>query len=268
MHKCGGHDAGMHRFLPHCTLLYNTSFPSEYCREHEQNVQRRRRRMQKQDGEELLSKCLTEYYNERAIECCCSDTPSNFQLIPTSHYYFPYPKTADNGKGFGCVISLLILQTTPELQLLHEVVKKMFPPDERHHNTDDASSSNNNNNTCDTSFMHKHGGNGCFRKEEEAPSFRPHMALIYAPENHENVTNGWLEKYTTQMESKKWYLQWAINKHDDYAHVEKKATNRMSDSSKASAWDAKYLSIWCTEGTLDEWYPIAKLDLLHPKNHI
>ncbi len=196
MHKCGGHDAGMHRFLPHCTLLYNTSFPTEYCREHAQNFQRR---MQKQDGEELLSSCLAEYYdNKRAIECGCYDTPSNFQLIPTSHLYFPYPKTADNGKGFGCVISLLVLETTPELQLLQKVVKKMFPPDERHRNTDDAINNNNNNNnntnTLDTSSMHKHYG--CFQKapeEGEVSSFRPHMALMYAPENHENVTNGWLE---------------------------------------------------------------------------
>jgi hypothetical protein len=26
--KFGGHGLGIHRFLPHCTLLYKTSFPS------------------------------------------------------------------------------------------------------------------------------------------------------------------------------------------------------------------------------------------------
>ncbi len=68
------------------------------------------------------------------------------------------------------------------------------------------------------------------------------------------------------MDSEKCYLQWARNTDENKAHVEKKA-NRLSDSFKSSSWDAKYLSIWCTEGTLDKWFPIAKVNL-SPKNNI
>ncbi len=260
MQKCGGRSAGMHHFVPHCTLLYNTSFPSELCKGVEQHdndtVEAQRRIRQEQVAEELLAKCLAVYYT-RADKA--SDTRhSNIQLKPNSHYYFPYPITADNGKGFGCAISLLILETTPELQLLQEVVKRMFPPDERHRlNADNLSSINR--------------GDGDSRTENEvASTFRPHMALVYAPENHENVTNGWLENYTTQMESEKRYLHWIESSADaikDGIDDDVMEANKLSDSSKAS-WNAKYLSIWSTEGTLDEWYRIARVDLIPSNDYI
>lgn len=246
MHKCGGVDAGMHRFVPHCTLLYNTSFPLE---NHQDFTQNTRRLSQLQVGGELLTKCLAEYSKHANIR-------SSIQLTPTSHYYFPYPKTADNGKGFGCAISLLILETTSELQLLHEVVKKIFPPDERHRSSTTAVTSN----SCCENESHVHeleSGSIQTAAAYKEPSFRPHMALIYAPENHDNVTNGWLENYTCQMESEKRYLHWTPNESHNNADKKEKA----NDVSASSSWNAKYLSIWSTEGTLDEWYPIVKLDL-------
>jgi 2'-5' RNA ligase len=275
MHRCGGHDAGVYRFAPHCTLLYNTSFPLKNRQEVEQNdgdaFDSHRKIMQQQEGEEFLSKCLAEYYTRASKG---SETPSNIQLTPTSHYYFPYPKTADNGKGFGCVISLLILETTPELQLLHEVMKTMFPPDERHQTTTDE-----RNRRGDASTVQNHDGDGdcdggSDQTAQHEASFQPHMALIYAPENHVSVTNGWLKHYTTQMESERRYLSWAtsstttstttvLNEHDSIGDGMK--ADGISGASKPS-WDAKYLSIWCTEGTIDEWFPIAKHDL-SPNNN-
>mmetsp|Transcript_4113 Transcript_4113/g.6545 ORF Transcript_4113/g.6545 Transcript_4113/m.6545 type:complete len:180 (-) Transcript_4113:589-1128(-) len=179
-------------------------------------------------------------------------------MIPTRSYYFPYPKTADDGKGFGCCISLLLLETTPRLKCLQEVVKGVFPPDERHGNGD---------------------GNG-----NEEVEFKPHVALIYAPENHDNVTNGWLEERTSETEREKRYSNWISSNRNGRYPSEKNnkgtiigtnnnessgtTTETMEEGGEetaatvaAAAWDAKYLSVWSTEGTLDEWFPIAKVDL-------
>jgi len=242
--KCGGSEAGQHTFVPHCTLLYNTSLDANddggqadggdgSCDD----------QTKQQQGEYMLRQCLEEYHNQTANTSCNDgnhqkEQPNDgkqLQLIPTSQYYFPYPKTADNGKGFGCCISLLILNTTPQLKLLHDIVRNRFPPDERHGDSSD--------NDCDNS-------NG----EADEPRFRPHMALIYAPEDQENVTNGWLEKYTEQNEEEKLYEKWIPAKQKDQT---------IDDDGKEGAvgWNAKYLSLWSTEGTLDEWYPIFKLDL-------
>ena len=207
--KCGGIEAGLHRFVPHCTLLYNTSI----------NGGGDDKTTRQQQGESILRRCLEDFRKQTSATTDTSSPSNMLQLIPTSQYYFPYPKTADNGKGFGCCISLLILETTSQLQLLHEIVRDSFPPDERH-GGDDSSDGDGNN---------------------EQPRFRPHMALVYAPEDHENVTNGWLEKYTEQNEKEKQYMKWMPR--------------------DTNSWKAKYLSLWSTEGTLDEWYPIVKLDL-------
>ncbi|KAK1744546.1 hypothetical protein QTG54_005079 [Skeletonema marinoi] len=242
--KCGGSEAGQHTFVPHCTLLYNTSLDANDGEQADGgDGSSCDDQTKQQQGEYMLRQCLEEYHKQTADTTCNdgnhqkqkpNDT-KQLQLIPTSQYYFPYPKTADNGKGFGCCISLLILDTTPQLKLLHDIVRNRFPPDERHGDSSD--------NDCDNS-------NG----EAEEPRFRPHMALIYAPEDQENVTNGWLEKYTKQNEEEKRYEKWIPAKQKDQT---------IDDDGKEGAvgWNAKYLSLWSTEGILDEWYPIFKLDL-------
>ena len=194
-HQCGGHHAGMHVFTPHCTLLYNTSFPPCGDSQHadsdttntviNENERFQRRRL----GEHLLHQCLRVYLSR--------NQRSDIKLEPTSHYYFPYTKSADDGKGFGCAISLLILETTPELKALHEAVKSVFPPDERH-------SSGCEEEDADEE---KKSGEECEEAQEDA-KFRPHMALVYAPENHERVMSGWLEERTHRMEKEKRYLEW------------------------------------------------------------
>ncbi len=241
--KCGGIDAGLHRFVPHCTLLYNFSLDNNYSDDDNAETTR------EQQGESMLRSCLEEFHRLASTinkTSSSSSPPSNMvlQLIPTSQYYFPYPKTADNGKGFGCCISLLILETTPHLQLLHEIVRDRFPPDERH--------GEDNNNSDETNLEEEEG------KESR---FRPHMALVYAPEDHENVTSGWLEsRYTIQSEAEKRYMKW-INVVKEGQEVDDDCNNNQSGVSSSSGWDAKYISLWSTEGTLDEWYPIVKLEL-------
>ncbi|KAL9179270.1 hypothetical protein ACHAXT_008560 [Thalassiosira profunda] len=228
--RCGGVEAGMHELVPHCTLLYNTSFPNvDRCSlQNKSDV-----KSQRQQGVELLRRCL-ELYRSRRNDCTSpsssemSCNTANLKLRPTSHFYFPYPKSADNGKGFGCAISLLILETTPELSALHDVVKRVFPPDERHSGASEGSDGNSN---------------------AEGVKFQPHVALVYAPEGHESVLSGWLEERTKQLENEKRYLQW---------------TSNANGTAAEAAWDAKYLSVWLTEGPLEEWYPIAKVDLLSP----
>jgi len=265
MQQCGGPEAGMHRIIPHCTLLYNTSFPfSELSIDSSAEAKSRR---QQRDGEDLLRQCLRDYHIQQDQPCACSsETPFNdivpknmskIKMIPTSHYYFPYPKTADNGKGFGCCISLLILETTSRLKLLQEIVKQIFPADERHGGGEEHAT--------------KHQQHDDDQPIQEEVKFQPHMALIYAPEDHGNVTNGWLEERTSQMEHEKRYLQWISSLNDsensDTANggdIDDMAEMKQEkqDQHGPAAWDVKYLSIWSTEGRLDEWFPIAKIDLL------
>ncbi|KAL7432152.1 hypothetical protein ACHAXM_002978 [Skeletonema potamos] len=218
--KCGGSDAGQYAFVPHCTLLYNTSLHVDGG-DGDQTDGSCDEQTKKQQGEYLLRQCLEEYRKQISDQQQTND--GNLQLIPTSQFYFHYPKTADNGKGFGCCISLLMLDTTHQLQLLHDIVRNRFPPDERH----GSKNSNANNDESE--------------EEGKETRFTPHMALVYAPEDHENVINGWLEKYTVQNEEKKQYAKWY--------------------ETSTVGWNARYLSLWSTEGTLDEWYPIFKLDL-------
>lgn len=88
---------------------------------------------------------------------------SSVMITPTDFFYFPYPKTADNGKGFGCLILMLLLEKGYLLELLHKIIVDVFPGDERH--------------------------------AEEGGQFQPHMALCYAPEY-----NTWLEDEKIRME--------------------------------------------------------------------
>ena len=191
--KCGGAVCGVHPFVPHCTLLYNLtplSIDAEATKE--------------ETCRDLLHKCIDTFRQEwNADESIQNDeddantvNTQEMQLIPTDFYYFPYPKHADDGKGFGCVISLLLLEQTSILSRLHQAVTKTFPPDERQAN------------------------------------FVPHLSLVYAPENKAK----WLQYYTndTLAKSRRDLLQ---------------------------PLTARYLSLWSTQGQVNNWYRIARVKL-------
>ena len=153
--KCGGEERGLHEFTPHCTLLYNTHLDINQDPETNNESQILCER-EKSIGSMLLKRCIQKYEIEtKKLNALNKDKPkpSKFELVPTSLYYFPYPKMADDGRGFGCVIALVILENKEKgnLELLHQIVSSIFPPDERH---GDASG-----------------------------TFTPHISLVYAPES-------------------------------------------------------------------------------------
>ena len=156
--KCGGAEKGVYPFAPHCTLLYNIPPLTDISDESVES---------KEKLEKLLIKCIDKF--RQSTSNGQEDTPDEsvhnqrLQLVPTSFYYFAYPKHADNGKGFGCVISLLILKQTAALHKLHAAVMATFPPDERHSN------------------------------------FVPHVSFVYAPESRAE----WLQQYTSDLKRDK-----------------------------------------------------------------
>ena len=282
-------------FVPHCTMLYNTSLPDgeNFTAEKddiENGCEKNNTRLRMQ-GENMLKQCLENYHNQQRKQAgtkhsanasnnnsnsTLSNTISSIKLIPTSHYYFPYPKAADDGKGFGCCISMLIFETTPELSSLQEAIKRTFPPDERHgggksgNDGDERSEKNEQHSSTtsdnDSAIQHQMQQNEQTSREEV--KFQPHMALCYAPEAHENVVNGWLEEYTAQMEREQRFVQWCS---DTSSAEATKITQSCSDTEQnegnqqeklAASWNAKYLSLWSTKGSLEEWFCLAKLDLM------
>jgi len=267
--KCGGPSRGVHEFAPHCTLLYNINL--DHFDLHE--------------GEDIHSK--GEYYLKKSIEIyrgkilqvlqesVSAVEPSdsrehdkankttmnvtldnqifNFNLVPSSLYYFPYPKTADEGRGFGCVILLLLLQdvdpnsnssdvasSIPDtkkepkldyLRILHQSVTSVFPPDERH--------------------------------GEASGKFIPHMSLVYAPES-ETWLEDLISKGPTQNNEKNGHVQ-EKQKEDRFSLDQHKYNGNNgfnSTSHLLKELPAKFLTLWKTEGPICDWYKIAQTQII------
>lgn len=215
--QCGGPKHGLHVFPLHCTILYNFRKP-EIPKVQPSNAEV----VSSSDieiGLSLLKKCYDLYQKnmkqiildlektklnnssisnqnsgkydnyivrERKTEISKFDRTkkdSYIEIKPSSFYFFPYPKTADNGKGFGCVISLLILENTLQLQALHDATRSVFPPDERH--------------------------------DEAGGDFIPHMALVYAPESKFE----WLKNKTEEMKNDANYEHFLQTFHGRYLSI-------------------------------------------------
>lgn len=173
---CGGATNGVHEFAPHCTLLYNFD-PKALFEEPYRSViiQQSNEGQQGYEcaGEDTLTQKVT-----RGLLQICKDTfhrklgemmaqpTGGMSLKPSDFYFFPYPVQADNGRGFGCVIPLLLLENLPWLQLLHDIVYDVFPPDERHRKD------------CEQKEILPNNG-----------KFIPHMALGYVPEVFDSAVN-------------------------------------------------------------------------------
>jgi len=264
--ECGGPNRGVHEFVPHCTLLYNVDLrrtsSSLQCRAATDNGNRRRsderdgenRERTSADAEEeeaeigrnLLDRCMAEYNRMvlmsggtsskgRKVDSqkhqSSTTTPQDghaikstrpIQMDATSYYYFPYPKAADDGRGFGCVISMLLVDTSPRLQSLHDAACAVFPPDERH--------------------------------AEAGGTFAPHLALVYAPE----CCGDWLQKWTDDANA-------AASASTAAAEDGGGSSNgRIADDLRASLigkMRAGCISLWRTEGSIDQWYRVASLEL-------
>ena len=123
-------EASKHEFPLHMTLLYNFDLiaPNDDCLSEEEAAHR------------LLIHC-----SKRIRETAPAAT--DVQLQPKEWFTLDYPKSADNGKGFGAAVSLLIVEKDLALQQLHETVRSVFPDDERQNH-----------------------------------NFTPHLSLVYAPQ--------------------------------------------------------------------------------------
>ena len=221
---CGGIKSSP-PFELHCTLLYNFDPPHHLTDQTEKE----------EYGNQLLTKCWN-LYNERSNggDDCASN---RILLNPTSYYYFPYPKEADGGKGFGCVISLMILEKTQELSCLHQAALQTFPPDERHCNKNEQSNvvstrqeevATNDDNCAE---RNKKKVVNVEVDQTEAGKFIPHMALVYAPEIYGEALKSKTEELTKEK------------------------------SQSLRPYMGKYLSLWSTEGEIKDWYVIARLTL-------
>ena len=148
--ECGGPSFGLYPFVPHCTLLYN--FKNEDSNYHVEEA-----------AKEKLEAIKSEFRTKHADN---SDSSGATMMIqPTDFYFFHYPKEADDGRGFGCVISMLLLQKSDWLAALQECCKQRFPVDERH----------------------------------KGSQFTPHMAFVYAPE----AKMGFLRDYTENLKNRR-----------------------------------------------------------------
>jgi len=286
--KCGGADNGVHDFPPHCTLLYNFAAPIDVPSSHppsdDCDLEERREEERASFAMDMLRKTLemfnatstTDYdapskkrldgRGERGggvegVEWGCIEidavgitpltdsvqssptlppSPQNtihhadtittkLELIPKSFYFFPYPKEADDGRGFGCVICMILLQNTDPLLRMHRAAAAVFPSDERHGHD---KSHGHNSVTSKEDSDNDAGANGDLEGcKVEGEKFIPHMALVYAPEKYRQ----WLELETERMNvSKRHHLK---------------------------PMEARYISVWSTEGQIKDWRIIARIQL-------
>jgi hypothetical protein len=128
--------------------------------------------------------------------------------------YFHYPVEADDGKGFGCVIALLVIERQSWLIDLYEACQTVFGRDE----------------------------------QRPPDNFLPHLSLVYAPESKGRGIKSYVERKQQHQQQQQQELpdEWEF---DDCDEEQQPSV-------------AKYLSMWSTQGTIDQWYRIAKIELL------
>jgi len=187
--SCGGEECGVYPFVSHVTILYNIDKKGD---EDEKDV----------DVEGTLKACWKSFKDkDNAAEDTkfekgkkTKEEESPHTISASDWMYFRYPKSADNGKGFGCSISLLLIEKAPWLEKLHKV--------------------------CADAFGHG-----------ERDKFIPHLSLVYAPEDREQM----LVEYTEKQRNKRLFVKEPI--------------------------PVKYLSLWSTEGRICDWRPILKIPI-------
>jgi len=130
-------EASKHNFPLHLTLLYN--FELKFSMNNGDNMS-----AETEAAQNLLKQCRDRLLQESSTT---NNTLTEGVLLhPEEWFTFDYPTSADNGNGFGAVISLMILEKDdPALQQLHQTVCTVFPAGERQ-------------------------------------SFTPHLSLVYAPQ--------------------------------------------------------------------------------------
>jgi hypothetical protein len=299
--SCGGPDHGVFPFVPHVTLLYNmdpstiSSLSSsssssqeglsptsmETSHHYEQLLQQcwdqllhwQQQQQQQQQGQcnaangpSYASFTPTKKDNEddtRRTTTTTTTTTIDDSLIllqPTGYHYLHYPKWADGGKGFGCSIAYLLFQqqqqhqsssttTTAWVDQLHSICRTVLGPAER------------------TGFI-------------------PHMSLVYAPEAYGALlqqhvaTKQELEREQQQQQQQQERqqeeasiqsflgarLQQIVgNKNNNHCTQNPSSSSSSSRDENGVWWlqpqRVAYLSLWSTEGRIQDWYPIAKIPI-------
>jgi hypothetical protein len=125
--SCGGQCCGVSQYAPHVTLSYNIPV----------------------DQLKFPKQSLIQFWTEFRESKQQQPNDDSLSLSAFDWLYFRYPKSADNGKGFGCSITLLLIEKSPWLQDLHTSCIEWFGKGER-------------------------------------DNFTPHLSLVYAPEDKED----------------------------------------------------------------------------------
>ena len=244
--SCGGESKGVFPFIPHLTLLYNLP-PTIIANSTADDGAAK----QEEEGLRLLHLCWDEFVlKEPKHSCrpCC--------IVPSQWYYFHYPKSADNGRGFGCSIAMVLIRQEKWLMGLQQICQKVLGPDERLSN------------------------------------FIPHLSFVYAPE----IRSQYLENYVAIKQSQQ-VLLLTSNTDDtscddkeekekesasvkmpeertDHQHADTPITTNTEEGNGTSksrihndgnhagvGLPVKYLSLWSTQGCIQDWYRIAKIQI-------
>jgi 2'-5' RNA ligase len=226
---CGGPASGAASFVPHVTLMYN--LPP--FREDETSTTKRSNNPQ----QDRLQACWDEFVkkkygdNQQQTTTNIGDdddgdhlvlsSSSQKTIVPTEWYSFHYPKSADDGKGFGCSIALLLIEPTEWLVSLQEICRKILGPDER-------------------------------------SKFTPHLSLVYAPEDRSDYLKEYVE---TKQQADKVLLEGGNNKATKTTTVVDHVVIPPPTATYNGALPVKFLSLWSTQGRIQDWYRIAKIPI-------
>jgi len=187
-------------------------------------------------------------------------------LTPKRLVYFLYPKTADNGNGFGCLMPFFLIKPSPPLVQLFEKCKDHFPPDERHGGRVQMRRIKSENSLLDlvgegkgkwtTSSkplnpkrivqekgatlrgsmtprgLAKRGRSGSFHALSTGKAYTPHLSIAYLDMSRTDIMN------------------------------ESVCENIVKENPETmQPVRAKYLSAWWTKGKVEDWKRICKVAL-------
>ena len=290
--QCGGSKSGTHPFALHCTLLYNFNpdrlIPVKV--NNDNNGDKEGIMNHEELGLKMLESCVEQYkdsiveklrYKMNPTDSSSYNQNNNqkmkIDLNPTDFYFFPYPKHADDGRGFGCVISMLLLEKNENLELIQQIVSEIFPPDERH-----GKNQNTITNTNSSSGSHDADSKVKEENDEELNDTKKEINTNDGRDDtqsyHDTTTSSSSSlsssssttKTTKSTETKGNFIpHMALVYAPEIYHDSLKTTTQQikeeEESKSTNAFtkplQAKYLSLWSTKGKLQDWKLICRVDL-------
>jgi 2'-5' RNA ligase len=173
---CGGEACGVAPTVPHITLLYNLKelyledenpqdllarcwkqFQANHQHTHTTNLPTNPQKESAPPAEEDIEMSRSSSTTSVDDKPRATTIGAERSITPYDWYYHHYPKSADDGKGFGCSIALLLIEPSRWLQDLQEACQEILGPDER-------------------------------------AKFTPHLSLVYAPEAREAFLTRYIQE--------------------------------------------------------------------------